>query len=221
MSFSPNQIDMLNAPLPADKVSERKQAGQTLSFIEGWHAIAEANRIFGHDGWDSETALSRLGEPEQVDGKWRVRFMAQVTIRVRTDDENIVRQGVGYGSGIARDLGDAYEGAIKEAETDGRKRALMTFGWPFGLALYDKSREHVAAAPKPAPKPSRTLEQDKAAITAAASMDELKAIWTEVFQCSRERDTEEGQQELWDLKEARKEELSAPPKRELSVLEAG
>ena len=32
----------------------------------------------------------------------------------------------------------------KEAETDARKRALMTFGNPFGLALYDKTQANVA-----------------------------------------------------------------------------
>jgi hypothetical protein len=32
------------------------------------------------------------------------------------------------------------ESAIKEAETVAMKRALMTFGNPFGLALYDSSR---------------------------------------------------------------------------------
>ncbi|MDM7954732.1 MAG: Rad52/Rad22 family DNA repair protein [Cyanobium sp. CZS 25K] len=35
-------------------------------------------------------------------------------------------------------MGQAHESALKEAETDAMKRALMTFGHPFGLALYDK-----------------------------------------------------------------------------------
>jgi len=37
----------------------------------------------------------------------------------------------------------SIESAAKEAETDAMKRALMTFGNPFGLALYDKSKAHV------------------------------------------------------------------------------
>jgi DNA repair and recombination protein RAD52 len=41
------------------------------------------------------------------------------------------------------DLGQAHESAIKEAETDAMKRALMTFGNPFGLALYDKEQANV------------------------------------------------------------------------------
>ena len=38
----------------------------------------------------------------------------------------------------------AHESAIKEAETDATKRALMTFGNQFGLALYDKEQREVA-----------------------------------------------------------------------------
>ena len=29
----------------------RSQAGRSLAYLEGWQAIAEANRIFGFDGW--------------------------------------------------------------------------------------------------------------------------------------------------------------------------
>jgi hypothetical protein len=39
--------------------------------------------------------------------------------------------------------GEAHESAIKEAETDAMKRALTTFGNPFGLALYDKEQHNV------------------------------------------------------------------------------
>jgi recombination DNA repair RAD52 pathway protein len=41
------------------------------------------------------------------------------------------------------DCGLAHESASKEAVTDALKRTLRTFGNPFGLALYDKSRENV------------------------------------------------------------------------------
>jgi recombination DNA repair RAD52 pathway protein len=38
------------------------------------------------------------------------------------------------------------EQAIKSAESDALKRALVTFGNAFGLALYDKAQRNVAAA---------------------------------------------------------------------------
>jgi hypothetical protein len=58
----------------------------------------------------------------------------------------VVREGSGAGHGIDVDLGQAHESALKEAETDAMKRALMTFGNPFGLALYDKAQRQVSSA---------------------------------------------------------------------------
>jgi DNA repair and recombination protein RAD52 len=63
---------------------------------------------------------------------------------VFADDTLVTREGLGAGHGIDVDVGQAHESAIKEAETDAMKRALMTFGNPFGLALYDKEQANVA-----------------------------------------------------------------------------
>ena len=59
MSFTDEQIAALKAPLAREHVKEREQAGRKLSYIEGWTAIAEANRIFGFDAWDRETVECR------------------------------------------------------------------------------------------------------------------------------------------------------------------
>lgn len=146
MSFSPQQKLELSAPLNQFHVKKRTNygGGGQLSYIEGWHAIAEANRIFGFDGWNRETDITQLCEPQLTKDKkgndqWRVRYMAKSIIRVGP----VIREGVGFGSGFAKDIGDAYESAIKEAETDAMKRALMTFGNSFGLALYDKDQKQV------------------------------------------------------------------------------
>ncbi|MFP5513280.1 MAG: RAD52 family DNA repair protein [Alphaproteobacteria bacterium] len=146
--FTASQKAMLAAPLNAANVKNRQQAGQNLSYIEGWHAIAEANRIFGFDRWDRQLlSMKQLGEPREVNGKWRVAYMATVRITVTAGDAEIIRDGTGFGSGIDKDVGQAHESAIKEAETDAMKRSLMTFGNPFGLALYDKTQENVEHGP--------------------------------------------------------------------------
>lgn len=119
--------------------------GKYGEYVEGWHVINEANRIFGFDGWSSSTSLEQLGEPVEVDGKWRVNYRAKVIIAAL----GIIREGSGFGQGIDRDIGQAHESALKEAETDARKRALMTFGYPFGLALYDKTKANVQEPPAP------------------------------------------------------------------------
>lgn len=143
MTFSDAQKAALAAPLNREHVRTRQQAGRSLSYVEGWLAISEANRIFGFDAWTSETVETRCvaEKPRKIrdrDG-WGVSYVARVRVRVG----DIVREGVGAGHGIDVDLGLAHESAIKEAETDARKRALMTFGNPFGLALYDKEQRHV------------------------------------------------------------------------------
>ena len=63
---------------------------------------------------------------------------------------DVIREGSGAGHGIDADLGQAHESALKEAETDAMKRALMTFGNPFGLALYDKQQREVTSSATPA-----------------------------------------------------------------------
>jgi DNA repair and recombination protein RAD52 len=148
--FSDQQVQSLDAPLSRANVKEREQSGRKLSYIESWVAIAEANRIFGYDGWDRETVdLRLLGEPRMVGDKARVGYMAKVRVTVRAGDKIVVREGCGFGSGIDKDVDQAHESAIKEAESDAGKRALMTFGNPFGLALYDKTQANVVVAPPP------------------------------------------------------------------------
>jgi len=69
---------------------------------------------------------------------------------VRAGPLLIVREGIGTGVGRSNHAEAAHEIAIKAAETDATKRALVTFGTPFGLVLYDKDQGQVT---KPAEKP--------------------------------------------------------------------
>lgn len=154
MSFTPEQVAALDAPLSKGVVKERKQGAAKVSYIEAWHAIAEANRIFGYDAWTRETVLLQETNRELVElrgdngpyKQWRVGYLAKVRITAG----GVVREGTGFGSGMGNPaaLGDAIESAAKEAESDAMKRALMTFGNPFGLALYDKTKANVSDAPQ-------------------------------------------------------------------------
>jgi hypothetical protein len=58
----------------------------------------------------------------------------------------LIREGTGAGHGIDVDLSQAHESAIKEAETDAMKRALVTFGARFGLSLYDRNQRPMGGA---------------------------------------------------------------------------
>ena len=150
--FSPEQITALSAPLDRAKVRQRRQGRSQVSYLEGWQVIAEANRIFGFDGWQRETvALSCVQQAERPIGEdqrpgWGVTYTARVRISVSASAAGqpaLIREGCGAGHGIDTDLGQAHESALKEAETDAMKRALMTFGNAFGLALYDKQQREV------------------------------------------------------------------------------
>lgn len=169
--FTDYQIKALSAPLDKASVKTREQAGRELSYIEAWHAIAEANRIFGFDAWSRETIdLHLLGAPREVGGKWRVGYSARVRITVYAGDRVIVREGCGFGSGIDKDVDQAHESALKEAESDAMKRGLMTFGNPFGLALYDKAQANVAVAPG-------ARDMAISLLNACKTLDELKEVW--------------------------------------------
>ena len=88
----------------------------------------------------------RRGEHQ---GRHACSYTARVRVQVRAGDRLVAREGTGAGHGAAVLPGEAHEKALKEAETDAMKRALMTFGNPFGLALYDKDQKGVRHLPRP------------------------------------------------------------------------
>jgi DNA recombination protein Rad52 len=148
MPFSEPQIKRLSGKLDGKHVRTRELRGRTLSYIEGWHVIAEANRIFGFDGWDRETAWAECIWAEGKREPKMCAYAARVRIRVRAGETIVCREGSGVGHGSGPTLGEAHESALKEAETDAMKRALATFGNLFGLALYDKEQNGVRRGSK-------------------------------------------------------------------------
>ena len=133
MTFTEKQIQQLSEPILAKNVKERdgNRAGTfQLAYVEGWHVIDEANRIFVYGGWSSETIETTMvnAQPDNV------TYIAKVRITVG----NVIREGTGAGHGNTKQgIGVNIESAIKEAETDARKRAFMQFGNQFGLSLYN------------------------------------------------------------------------------------
>jgi hypothetical protein len=160
-AFSAEQLAALAAPLDRSRIASRKLGGSRVAYLPGWVLIEEANRIFGFDGWQRQTLFCRCAaQAERLIGAndperpakpgWGVTYIARVRITVLTRSGGLlIREGTGAGHGIDVDLGQAHESAIKEAETDAMKRALVTFGNPFGLALYDKSQRQVSGHAAP------------------------------------------------------------------------
>ena len=141
MTFTDRQLRRLKARLPHRHVREREADGVTLHYLEGWHVIAEANRIFGFDGWDRETVASHCVWTKQLGSRFAAAYVIRVRITVRAGEVRISREGSGAGEATAVTPGQAHELAAKAAETDATKRALSTFGNAFGLSLYGGSIE--------------------------------------------------------------------------------
>ena len=59
MPFDQEQTKALSAKLNSKYVKSRTKNGFELSYIEGWHAISEANRVFGYDAWDRQTVMTK------------------------------------------------------------------------------------------------------------------------------------------------------------------
>lgn len=143
MAFDQSQLRKLLAPVRRKNVKERQLDGKILHYLEGWHVVAEANRIFGFDAWDRETVLSQCVWQKQIDARFAAAYLTRVRITVRAGDGIVVREGLGSGEAIASTTGQAHERASKAAETDATKRALTTFGNPFGLSLYGEKQGRV------------------------------------------------------------------------------
>lgn len=169
---------LLDSKLDPKGIKTRDKAGVNLSYVEAWHCIAEANRIFGYGCWSRETVYCKEVSRTQNADKHKVGYEAKVKITVG----DVVREGTGHGSQVSKDLFDAIEGAAKEAESDAMKRALMTFGNPFGLALYDKKQEGVGKnEPSPEEKREKAFQWVNGylvKIKEAASLDALSALET-------------------------------------------
>src|ERR1700745_1658942 len=118
MSFSDQQVSALQRQLDAAFIRSREVHGRTLSYVEGWHAIAEANRVFGFDGWDRETVSAECVWDEIKRETKACTYTPRVRIRVRADGDTVTREGSGVGHGTGATLGEAHESALKEAETD-------------------------------------------------------------------------------------------------------
>lgn len=136
MSFSRRQVRALRKHLDPRHLRQRESKGRVFSYVESWHAISEANRIFGFDGWDRETIEVRNVLNRETRGNFLALYLAKVRVTVRANGRAIVREGHGSGEGRGVSPGEAHDLAIKAAETDATKRALATFGEPFGLGLY-------------------------------------------------------------------------------------
>ena len=159
MGFSTKQVQALQRNPDHRNVRTREVNGRELTYIEGWYAVAEANRIFGFDAWNRETAESKCVHARENRGAFLAVYTARVRITVQADGTIIIREGYGTGEGRGSSPGEVHDLALKAAETDATKRALATFGKPFGLALYRGGKAAAKPSSPLARQSHETLQQ--------------------------------------------------------------
>ena len=159
MGFSAKQLQALRRQPNRTYIRTREAHGRELTYLEGWYAISEANRIFGFDGWSRETLESRCVMTRETRGTFLTVYTARVRVTVQADGATIIREGHGTGEGRGTSPGEVHDIALKAAETDATKRALATFGKPFGLELY-RGGKATAVLQKPLPSPPISLPAD-------------------------------------------------------------
>jgi hypothetical protein len=136
MGFSVKQLKALKRSPDGRHIRTRAIHGRELTYLEGWYAISEANRIFGFDGWSRETLETRCVLARETKGSFLAIYLARVRLTVKARGATVIREGHGSGEGRGTSPGEVHDIALKAAETDATKRALATFGRPFGLELY-------------------------------------------------------------------------------------
>ena len=97
-------------------------------------------------------------------GSFLAVYIAKVRITVHADGATIVREGHGSGEGRGTSPGEVHDIALKAAETDATKRALATFGKPFGLELYRKDKKGILAT-SPTLKPATASLTDRSRVS--------------------------------------------------------
>jgi Rad52/22 family double-strand break repair protein len=205
MAFTDPQLRQLKAKLDPKHVKTRNSNGMELSYVEGWHAVAEANRVFGYDAWDRRTIFTSCVWNGVKGGNHQAAYIAKVRVTVRAGEVHVVREGSGTGEASAPTPGQAHELALKSAETDATKRALATFGNPFGLALYDPEQAGVKKTPRVATLPggpwilrsssgaavasydkeSEFIESLRLAMTNAGDIERLYEVWEQNIETLR------------------------------------
>ncbi|MCT7521152.1 Rad52/Rad22 family DNA repair protein [Aliarcobacter cryaerophilus] len=160
--FDKKQLDILNQELDISRIKTREKGNISLSYIEGHDVIETANKVFGFGNWSySISKLEHVSQEQNQNQNQVICYKAIVQVLVHSENHtlDVSREDVGFGTGVAKTLSDAHEGAAKEAVTDALKRAMRSFGNQFGNSLYDKTKNHQAnneSIPSSSSRPQQT-----------------------------------------------------------------
>jgi recombination DNA repair RAD52 pathway protein len=99
MGFSAKQVQALRRQPSGRHIRTREAHGRELTYLEGWYAISEANRIFGFDGWNRETVESKCVLARENRGTFLAVYTARVRVTVHADGATIIREAMAPAKG--------------------------------------------------------------------------------------------------------------------------
>jgi DNA repair and recombination protein RAD52 len=152
----------LRRPLGPSEISYRPgHGGRSVAYLTGSTVIELMNEVFSYDGWSFEIVRTELLSEKQLgEDVWTILMGATVRIRLSSPHKPVTRQDIGCGTADnTKGRAVAVEKAIKEAVTDGLKRAARQFGNCLGNCVYDKV--YLAYAAKRRNKTPRVFDDEE------------------------------------------------------------
>lgn len=151
-------LKKLDDAIPEQAISSREawKNGPVLSYLSGAYVIARLNKVLGQGNWSYRIdSLTKVFEGTVKQGYkdedvFATSYIAQIELTAKLGSKEELESfrrppgevyfaEVGYGDGTdKKNPGKAHELAVKEAVTDGLKRAAKNLGMSFGLELYFK-----------------------------------------------------------------------------------
>lgn len=192
------QLKALTGRLNKNRISNRKQGGRTLSYLEAWDVRNAMIRIWGFGEWSEENVKAEILSIEKDvpnaagDGTINFRVTVMCSVRVTIHQTGAVYTGVAAATQAGKELGEVTDFALKTADSDAFKRAAMNLGTQFGLSLYDNgSTEDVV---KVCFAPTQLLGVAKTAANEAEAEAVAKSALTPEQKAEAERLVEQGLQ---------------------------
>lgn len=135
------QLKVLFSELHKSRVGQNQKG---FSHVQQWDVRRFLIRVFGFGGYDTELiSIDCVKEIEIKNGdrsRWTVVYRVHQRLTVKDVTGRPIATFDGVATGDAQNqpsLGDAHDGAVKEADSQSLKRAAVNLGDAFGLSLYN------------------------------------------------------------------------------------
>jgi len=138
------QLKVLYSALHNDRVGFNQKG---FAHVQQWDVRRFLIRVFGFGGYDTELVsidlIREIEHPPNSQGgkpRWTVAYRVHQRLTVKDIAGRPIATFDGVATGDAQNqpsLGDAHDGAVKEADSQSLKRAAVNLGDAFGLSLYN------------------------------------------------------------------------------------